>query len=178
MKRSFVRAQNEEVLYTTRQNPRLDKEFIECLKSTALENDRKRVRICAHSDTENTLHEMVIVHTKGTYVQPHKHPGKSESFHLIEGSLKLVVFDDSGEILDVVTMGDYTSGGVFYHRLSDSLFHSVIFLSDFAVFHETTNGPFRDGETMFPTWAPAADRPEDQVEYMRHLEGRIALWRE
>lgn len=176
MKKLDVRVQNEEVLYANETNARLDKETIDALKSLALANKRRRVRICSHHDTENSLHEMVIVHTKGTYVQPHKHPGKSESFHLIEGALQLIVFDDHGEITDVVDMKPYETGGIFYHRLSESSFHSVRFLSDFAVFHEITNGPFVDGETVSASWAPREDDLEAQPAFMRRFEAKLAAW--
>ena len=74
---------------------------------------RSRIRLCAHPDVNDTLHEMLIVHEKGTYVRPHKHLNKTESVHIIEGSVDVVIFDDDGNITDVIQMGDYKSGRNF-----------------------------------------------------------------
>ena len=68
----------------------------------ALGNTRERVRLCTHQSVEDAVHEMLIVHIKGTYIRPHKHPNKSESFHIIEGNLDVVVFDDAGDLLEVI----------------------------------------------------------------------------
>jgi len=40
------------------------------------------------------LHEMLIVLTAATYVRPHRHHKKSESFMSVEGALSVVVLDD------------------------------------------------------------------------------------
>lgn len=41
---------------------------------------------------------MLIVMAKGSYIRPHKHKNKSESFHIIEGLLDVIVFDLAVEI--------------------------------------------------------------------------------
>ena len=148
---------NDEVFYTRDSVAKVDKEDVEFLKSTARSNDRKRARICSHLDAEDALHEMLIVLGKGAYFRPHKHLGKSESFHVIEGDLKVVIFNESGEVSEVIEMGDYNSGKKFYYRLSEDCFHTVVPQSDIVVFHETTNGPFNIEDTAFAPWAPEDD---------------------
>lgn len=158
---------NEEVLYTQGDITCITAEDIASLKDRAAHNPRKKVRLCSHKNVKDLLHEMLIVHTKGTYVRPHKHINKSESFHIIEGLLNVVIFNDFGDIRQVVNMGDISSGRVVYYRLSESYFHTVIPLSDFVVFHETTNGPFRPEDAIFAAWAPPE---EDEVATVRYLE--------
>ena len=55
-----------------------------------------RARICTHTSDKSPVQEMVIAFTRETYVHPHRHIEKSESFHVIEGELAVVFFDDSG----------------------------------------------------------------------------------
>jgi cupin fold WbuC family metalloprotein len=157
---------NEEVLFTSDPITSVTAKDVAFLKERASQNHRKRVRLCAHRDVEDPVHEMLIVHTKGTYVRPHKHLNKIESFHIIEGRLKVVTFDDAGGITDVFSMGDYSSGETFFQRASEGCFHTVIPVSELVVFHETTNGPFRREETVFAPWAPAEDDRPAASEYM------------
>ncbi|UCD55355.1 MAG: WbuC family cupin fold metalloprotein [Candidatus Omnitrophota bacterium] len=164
---------NDEVFYSSNAVTKISKEDIAWLRARAAENPRKRVRLCGHRNIEDLIHEMLIIHAKGIYVRPHKHLKKIESFHTIEGNLKVVVFDESGGILEVIRMGDYLSGEIFYYRLSESYFHTVIPLSDFVVFHEITEGPFQRKDTVFAPWAPADDEYESQKLYLNKLKTEI-----
>lgn len=161
---------NDEVFYTCDGITKISNSEIEFLKNNASGNRRKRVRLCCHRDTENLVHEMLVVLAKGTYIRPHKHLNKSESFHIIAGNLKVIIFEDSGGISEVIPMGDYSSTYVFYYRLSEDFFHTVIPVSEFVVFHESTQGPFRAKDTLFASWAPGDDEYEAQVSYMKILD--------
>jgi cupin fold WbuC family metalloprotein len=128
---------------------------IEFLKERVRNAPRGRVRLCAHAGPESPVHEMLLVLSGKSYVRPHRHPGKSESFHIVEGVLDVVLFDDGGILREVVSLGDRDSGRPFYYRLNEPLFHMPILRSDLVVFHETTTGPFRQGEAVWAPWAPA-----------------------
>ena len=91
---------------------------------------------------------------KDCYVRPHKHLGKPESFHIITVTLKVIIFDEEGNIKEIIPMGNYESGQNFYYRISDPLYHTVIITSEIAVFHETTSGPFKKSDTIFAPWSP------------------------
>ena len=160
---------NEEVFYTKESIICVNQEIIDFLKAKASNNLRKRARLCTHLGIDDVLHEMLIVHFKGTYVQPHKHIGKSESFHMIEGALGVVIFDDTGKILQVIHMGEPSSGLMFYYRLSESYFHSVIPLTETVVFHETTNGPFKREDMISAPWAPREEEAEEAEIYFKSI---------
>ena len=141
---------------------------VDSLKSRAEGNCRRRMRLCAHQDSDDPLHEMLIILGHGSYIRPHKHLHKTESFHIMEGRADLVLFDDEGRITDVLRMGEYASGRTFYYRLCAAYYHTVMVRSDFLTFHETTNGPFQRADTIFPGWAP---EEADAVERDRYLAG-------
>jgi cupin fold WbuC family metalloprotein len=137
----------------------LSRSDIEIMKRKAPENERARIRLCAHASIEDRLHEMFIVHQRGTYIRPHKHLNKSESAHIIEGSVTWVVFDEAGNVTHAIRMGDYRSGDDFYYRMSGPYYHTLLIHSEWVVFHEITNGPFDRKETVYAPWAPKdADR--------------------
>jgi cupin fold WbuC family metalloprotein len=151
---SFIR-QSDEVYVSETDVTTVTGDDIAFLKARAAENPRRRVRLCAHRDTADRLHEMLIVHMRGTYVQPHKHLGKSESFHVIEGRLKVLLFDDDGRHTRTVQLSEPNGGASFFYRLAAPTFHSVVPESEFVVFHEVTNGPFDRRETIAAPWAPS-----------------------
>ena len=88
------RQQNAEVLYSKGSLTTTDQSDINHFKQLSSHNPRKRIRLCAHLSQDDLLHEMLIVHEKNAYVRPHKHPGKNESTHIIEGLVDVVLFDD------------------------------------------------------------------------------------
>ena len=57
------------------------------------------------------------------------------------------------EIREEIVLLDANNGNLYY-RLSESLFHTVVPLSDYIVFHEVTNGPFKKEDMFLPEWAP------------------------
>lgn len=165
---------NEEVYYSDRDVTKINQSDIRFLKEKAINNKRKRVRLCTHPGVDETLHEMLIIHHKGNYIPPHKHIGKSESFHIVEGRLNVVIFYDNGRIREVVTMNNRDSREYFYCRLSKSYYHTIVPLSEVVVFNETTNGPFRRQEMLFAEWAPTEDATyEEQLKYVTELKKRI-----
>ena len=152
---------------------RISRADIQALKDQALRNPRQRIRICAHKDTLDRLHEMLIVHTRSTYVRPHKHLNKSESFHVIEGSADVVIFDEAGGVAEVIRMGDYASGRRFYYRIEQPAYHTLLITSDVLVFHETTNGPFRREEMIFAPWAPEEQDEAARAGFVVRLQAEI-----
>ena len=160
---------NDEVYYSDDEIIKLSQKDIADFKTKAVANERERARLCSHRDVDDTLHEMVIIHTKGTYVRPHKHVHKSESFHVIEGRVDVIIYDESGNIANVIEMGNYASGLYFYYRLNDPLYHTLLIHSDFLVFHETTNGPFIRENTIFAPWAPEEKNTAAVKKFMDEL---------
>ena len=144
---------NQEVFFVDEQIAKISRGDIEALKKKALSNRRKRVRVCSHKNTEDKLHEMLIIHTKGAYLRPHKHLGKSESMCVLEGSADVIFYDQAGNITDTMEVGDYTSGRSFYYRISDARYHNLVIKSDFFVFHEVTSGPFIIEDTIYAPWS-------------------------
>jgi cupin fold WbuC family metalloprotein len=168
---TFMRAkqQNNEVLYSDEPIVKVRRSDIEFLKQKSSSNERQRIRLCAHKDVDDKLHEMFIVHGKDAYVRPHKHLHKSESFHVIEGEVDVVLFDDSGCITEVIKMGAYSTGRNFYFRIAEPYYHTLLIRSQNLVFHETTNGPFGYSDTVFADWSPEQSDITGQREFIARV---------
>jgi cupin fold WbuC family metalloprotein len=152
---------------------RIGMEAIERVKIEARRSPRKRARINAHKSLEDSVHEMLIALDRETYLRPHRHVGKSESFHVIEGIADVVIFDPAGGIVDAIRMGPPGGDRCFFYRQSESCFHTLVIHSPIFVIHETTNGPFAPDRTVFAPWAPEEDAPEADA-YVRDLRARLA----
>jgi cupin fold WbuC family metalloprotein len=153
------------VVWTNREN-------VDFLKHRAAESPRGRARICAHPGPNDSLQEMLVALTRNNYIHPHFHPGKIESFHLIEGRMTVILFNEDGTILEVVPMGDFASGRPFYYRQTRPLFHTQIPESEFVVFQEVTQGPFTR-DTVLASWAPP-EGPDGKLKgYIEDLLARV-----
>jgi cupin fold WbuC family metalloprotein len=177
-RRNPLRAQNPEVFYSDDAVVTADDATIAELKRIAALNPRLRSRLCTHPAPSAGLHEMLIVHHCKAYVRPHKHFGKPESFHLIEGEAKVVIFEDDGRIRDVLDMAPYGCGRLCYYRMPDEIFHTILITSEWLVFHETTAGPFDPSRTAFPDWAPDGSDAAAAFDYMERLASDSARFAE
>ena len=140
---------------------------IDFLRAEVNRSVKKRARICAHRTDEDPLHEMLIVIGADSYIHPHRHLGKSESFHIIEGEVDIVIFADDGNIEEIIELGDLQSGKKFYYRLDDAKYHTLLIHSEILVVHEVTNGPFSRELTKLAPFAPSE---EDRVEALRYID--------
>ena len=165
---------NPEVLFTQDGMTTLNQLKINEFKKLASENSRRRVRLCTHGRDDSQLHEMFILFEHGTYIRPHKHIGKSESVHIVEGAFDMILFSDSGEVENVIRMGDYSSGKEFYFRSDKPVYHSYIIRSSVVIIHETTTGPFDRTQTIFADWAPQdEDNPAVRL-FVSQLERKVS----
>jgi len=168
---------NDEVLYTKDAITKVDAADIKVMTTLALANPRKRVRLCAHPNPEDLLHEMLIVLGDASYVPPHKEMSKSESFHMVEGIMDVLIFNDDGTLKEVVPLAGPGSERPFYYRLSAPFFHTVLPVSDVVVYHEITNGPFKPGLSTFADWAPGNDASDsDKAAYIEKMREMVTAF--
>lgn len=146
---------------------------IDLLKTAVTATPLKRVRINLHPSSEDELHEMFIVLQQGSYVRPHKHPNKSEAFHAVYGSAQVVIFDDEGNIKQVVHLDADKVDKPFYYRMSKPYFHTLIVQSELFIVHEITNGPFVPGGTIFAPFAPDDSDLAAVNSFSAHLAAQI-----
>lgn len=168
-----MNATNEEVYVADQPVVNVGRSDVEFLRERVPATVRKRVRLCAHKDVEDRLHEMFVVYVKETYVRPNKHLGKDESLHIVEGVADFVFFDDAGRVTKVVPLGGYGSGRPFYCRIPESVYHTWVIRSDAIVVHESTPGPFRRPDTVFAPWAPEEGDATGIENFMAALAAEI-----
>jgi cupin fold WbuC family metalloprotein len=166
-----VRVASDEVLVAEGGVVRVTSADLAEVARRGLRSPRKRARLCTHPTSADPLHEMMICLARGTYVRPHRHAGKSESFHVIDGELSVVLFHDDGRVREAIDMAPYRSGRPFFYRLAEPAFHTVLVSTPVVLLHETTNGPFDPADTEFAPWAPAEGDPA-AAEFLNSLRTR------
>lgn len=167
-----LRIESPEVVYTDQPFALLGADAVDFLKDQARKTPRRRCRICCHPSPDAALHDMLIVHGMEAYVRPHKHEGKAESLHVVEGRATLVTFDDSGLITRAAALAPAADGGAFMYRMPDGMFHTLLIETEWFVFHEATVGPFDRSRTIEAEWSPVDG--EASIAYMDRLRRQTA----
>lgn len=168
----FENKKKKDVIYFKNSLIKIKKKDIDLLKKYSNNNIDQKSRYCNHKSKNSKLHEMIIFHKKGYYVRPHSHPNTSESVHLIKGKVDIVIFDKKGNISEIVKMGNYQSGNVFYYRMNNELTHTFIIKSSYIIFHETSLGPFKKKNTKFANWSPI----NKNSRYLNNLKKKIKIY--
>lgn len=137
----------------------LDRDALALVLAEAQQAPRRRARVCLHRD-DAEIHEMFIVLLRGSYIRPHLHRGKSESFHLMTGTAGVVFFDSKGTETGRAFLSAEARDAAFFYRIDTPIFHTQVVLSDYVLFHEVTHGPFRREDTLFADWAPREETSE------------------
>lgn len=157
---------SDEVFISNDKIVKMDQSFLDFIKKQSQRNSKKRARICFHQDINDPIHEMIISAFREGYIRPHKHLNKSESFHLIEGEMDVIIFDEIGNIKEIIKMSKDNN---FYYRSPKNTFHTIIIKSKHAIFHETTNGPFDKEETVFAPWSPKEEDKEEIINFNKKM---------
>lgn len=140
------------------------------LLKQARQNHIGRARVCAHRALTSSVQEMFIAFVRDSYVYPHRHVEKSESFHVVFGELTVIFFDDNGVETDRIALASSSPGKPFYFRAERDHWHTVVIESDYAFVHETTSGPYDDDRRLLAPWAPREEETEKVRQFLNSLK--------
>ena len=164
---------NDEVFVVSDEIVSLDSRAFNFIKQRAIQTPRGRARICMHKKSADTLHEMFIGIRSDSYIRPHKHKNKTESFHLVEGNADIIILTDDGEISDIIELSFEKK---IYYRLDTSKYHTLLINSPVLVLHEITNGPFDRLQSDYASFSPEEENTESN-EYIRRLRLQVISWK-
>lgn len=150
-----------------------DIKIVNELKSIANESIQKKSRLLLHQNKEDSLHQMIIVHSKAQYIRPHKNIVSAKSWQVVEGKLAFLCFSEEGELINHTFMSSLSKGDAFIVRLSESFYHTLIPLTDKTVIVETILGPFNG--TTYASWAPAETETIKADNYLKFYCQQIGI---
>lgn len=157
------------VIYNSNELLELSKNDLSVLRELAENAVLRRSRICMHLSEEDSVQEMVIGLCRDSYIRPHRHLGKSESYHIIEGELTVILFDETGRVTKRILMSANDASLKLIFRLSNEAWHMVIPQTEYVVIHEVTNGPFNRSDTEYASWAPHESESDAIVIFLEEL---------
>lgn len=114
---------------------------------------KQRARVLLHRNIDDSLHEMLIALPSESCDVPHINFKSGKSFHVVRGSMAVMLFSDDGTDITACRLGAESDHNARMVRINDPVWHTIIPLSDFVVFIETISGPFTGNQ--FAPWAPA-----------------------
>lgn len=114
-----------------------------------------------------------------SYIRPHRHARdpKAETLIAVRGLFALVIFDDLGNVQEIVRFGserfadsDALSVGV---DLTPGIWHTIIALEPGSVLLELKAGPFNPNSAKEPApWAPE-EGTEAGTRYLAELRAKV-----
>lgn len=143
--------------FSLNENIAINSKVIDELKKRAYES-KIDIRLCLHRNSQSDFHDMIIVQQRQNYYPPHKHL-KPESYHLIDGELGAIHYDELGNITKICKLSLENN---FIYRIAANEYHVVFPLSEVAVYHESKPGPFiRVKDFVEPKWSPNMKNNEE-----------------
>lgn len=144
--------------------------FTEGIREAAFKSSRKRAHYNIHRSYDEPVQQVTICLSKGTYIPPHfhRHRHQRELFVLLSGSVRFILFDDTGCVQDTIML---ESGEMI--EIKPLTIHTVVALSDYALVLEVKQGPFVVDESKeFMEWTiPEGDPSSDR--YVSWLETAV-----
>jgi cupin fold WbuC family metalloprotein len=135
---------------------------------------RGRIILPLQKCADDPLHRMFNAMQPGSYVQPHCHDvtPKPESVLVIRGSIAYFVFDETGEVTDIIIAK--AGGPTFGIDSTPNVWHTFFALEPDTCVYECKPGPY-DGKTdkRFAPWAPPEGTPEADI-LMQHLREKLS----
>lgn len=149
---------------------KLNRSTLDAALAESRRSPRGRIIQPLHKEADATLHRMLNCMQPGTYIRPHRHvdPPKAESFVLLSGAVRQLVFDDEGTVTEsfVIRAGS----AVFGADIEPGVWHTWIVLEPDTVAFEVKPGPYtRASDKDFAPWAPE-EGTEEAEEFVRLFE--------
>lgn len=146
----------------------ITEELLDSVTFQAMENSRLRMNYNFHASMDDPIHRMLNALEPGTYLPPHRHSDKEETYLVLRGSLWVFFYDESGNITEKACLNP--SEGNYGLEISPGTWHSVMALESGTVIFELKKGPYQPlpPEDLAP-WAPAPSDEEGAAVFMKKM---------
>ena len=155
--------------------------FLDMLSQQAEQAIRNRQHKNIHQHYNDPCQRLFNAIGVASYIRPHRHliDPKDECLIAVRGLMSLVLFDDIGQVQQVIRFGAQTTEsqeaiGVGIN-LPAGVWHTVIAEVPGSILFEVKSGPFNPEQAKeYAAWAPAENTP-DAVEYLMELKHRVSV---
>jgi len=148
-------------------------ELLDTVTEQARTSPRLRMNYNFHAELSDPVQRLLNVVEPWTYIRPHKHTTKEESFVLLRGKVLAVSFNDDGTIRDHAVLSN--SSGVLGIEFEENIFHMLTSLETGSAVFEIKEGPFvPHTEGSSAPWAPKEGTPEAK-DFLAKVFGELGI---
>ena len=118
----------------------IDSNLLNQVSVEAKKSPRLRMNYNFHQSLEDKCHRFLNAVEPGTKVEIHRHPTKDETFILLRGKVRVLTYNDEGEILEEVVLSQ--ESGNYGVDIPKNVWHKIEALKPDSVIFECKEGPF------------------------------------
>ncbi len=152
---------------------KITNQLIDKVVVQARTSPRLRMNYNFHPELSDPVQRLLNALEPWTYIRPHKHPTKEESFVLLRGTVLAVSFNDDGTISDYAILSSKT--GILGIEFEENCFHMLTSLETGSAVYEIKEGPFvPHTEGRSAPWSPKEGTPEAK-EFLAKVFGELGI---
>ncbi len=150
----------------------ITEDLLDDVTAQAKANARLRMNYNLHHSLEAGVQRMLNALEPGTYLRPHRHLGKEETYLVLRGSLVAFFYDDEGHVTGKVFLSP--SEGKYGLEIPAGVWHSILVLQSGTVIFEVKQGPYRPlvAEEV-ASWSPEPADANGVAVFMEHLSALV-----
>lgn len=155
--------------------------FLNLLTQSAKQSSRQRQHKNIHQHYNDPCQRLFNAIGIYSYIRPHRHSidPKDECLIAVRGRMALLVFDDIGQVQQIIRFGaqadesqEVIGVGV---NLPAGAWHTVVAEVPGSILFEVKSGPFNPEQAKeYAAWAPEENTPEAAV-YLTELKHRVSF---
>ena len=119
----------------------INKELLDSISAQAKANERLRMNFNLHESLDSPSQRLINALEVGTIIPVHRHKYTSETYILIRGAIRLVLYDALGNITESVVLSPSTNN--FGFNIPKYQWHSLEVLSPGTAIFEAKDGPYK-----------------------------------
>lgn len=146
----------------------ITEELLNTVTAQAKDNPRLRMNHNFHATMDAPIHRLLNALEPGTYLPPHRHTDKDETYLVLRGSLLAFFYDEVGNVIEKVCLNP--AEGKYGLEIPPCTWHSIIALESGTVIFEIKKGPYQPLPLDdIASWAPISSDEEGVKVFMQRM---------
>lgn len=146
----------------------ITEELLDAVSAQAKENPRLRMNYNLHATLDTPIHRLLNALEPDTYLPPHRHADKEETYLVLRGSLLVFFYDEEGNVTDKACLSSIK--GNLGLEIPPGTWHSIVVLESGTIIFEIKKGPYQPASTEdLASWAPAPSDEEGVKDFIKRM---------
>lgn len=146
----------------------ITEDLLDAVTAQAKDNSRLRMNYNLHASMDAEVHRLLNALEPGTYLPPHRHQDKEETYLCLRGSLIVFFFDAVGNVTEKMLLDPVK--GQYGLEIPSGTWHSIIVLESGTVIFEIKKGPYQPlPPEDLASWAPSPSDEEGAKLFMKRM---------